>query len=155
MSLTMRVYSKDEIDRKHSSEARRLRRIDAKQSETICFACRERGHAAKNCPNSKSSILDDEGLPRDDISVGVCYRCVNTHTRSSGVFYKFPLIDADQKSTLYLGAKSLRTQRTRCHTHPALYAHKKGTSLLLAQRTLDRAYIPTVAAANFADRLTI
>ncbi|QRV94060.1 Zinc finger, CCHC-type [Ceratobasidium sp. AG-Ba] len=63
--------SKDEIDRKHSSEARRLRRIEQKQTDTICFACREKGHAAKACP--KSSVLDDDGLPRE--TIGVCYRC--------------------------------------------------------------------------------
>ncbi|KAG8766795.1 hypothetical protein FRC12_006654 [Ceratobasidium sp. 428] len=63
--------TKDEIERKHSSETRRLRRVDARQSGTVCFACREKGHAAKDCP--KSSILGDDGLPRE--TVGVCYRC--------------------------------------------------------------------------------
>ncbi|KAG8694253.1 hypothetical protein FRC09_009970 [Ceratobasidium sp. 395] len=62
--------TKDEIERKHSSETRRLRRVDARQSGTVCFACREKGHAAKDCP--KSSILGDDGLPRE--TVGMWFR---------------------------------------------------------------------------------
>ncbi|QRW08287.1 hypothetical protein RhiLY_07286 [Ceratobasidium sp. AG-Ba] len=81
--------SKDEIDRKHSSEARRLRRIEQKQTDTICFACREQGHTAKACP--KSSVLDDDGLPRETI----------------GLF-----IGAGRESTHYRGAKNLRIQKS-------------------------------------------
>lgn len=51
-----------------ATEARRLRRIEEKASATICFACRETGHAAKNCP--KNSATNGEK------GVGICYRCV-------------------------------------------------------------------------------
>lgn len=50
-----------------ASEARRLNRIKHKSSETTCFACREKGHAAKECPKTKN---DGQGKSK----VGICYR---------------------------------------------------------------------------------
>ncbi|KAF8608685.1 hypothetical protein BDV93DRAFT_551506 [Ceratobasidium sp. AG-I] len=70
--------SKDDLDRKFSSESRRLRRIDEKQSNTICFACREKGHAAKDCPAANSDLPGDgDELPQKAL-VGVCYRYTPT-----------------------------------------------------------------------------
>lgn len=33
------------------SEDRRLKRVDQRQNQTTCFACRGVGHAARDCPN--------------------------------------------------------------------------------------------------------
>lgn len=33
------------------TEQRRVGRIENKNSSTICFACRQKGHAARECPN--------------------------------------------------------------------------------------------------------
>ncbi|CAE6439072.1 unnamed protein product [Rhizoctonia solani] len=63
---------KDELTRKQSSEARRLKRIDERRKDTVCFACREKGHAAKDCPKSN---LDDDAMPTEKNLVGLCYRC--------------------------------------------------------------------------------
>ncbi|KAG6919337.1 hypothetical protein DXG01_006883 [Tephrocybe rancida] len=63
-----------------ASEWRRQKRIDEKFKATTCYACRQRGHAAKDCPNA-------EKLPSEDGQkahlVGICYRCGSTkHTLS-------------------------------------------------------------------------
>jgi zinc finger CCHC domain-containing protein 9 len=50
-----------------SSEDRRQRRIADRNSDKICFACRAKGHAAKDCP---SAVQVEEGKS----VVGICYR---------------------------------------------------------------------------------
>ncbi|CAA7260659.1 unnamed protein product [Cyclocybe aegerita] len=56
-----------------ASESRRLKRINEKLESTTCFACRERGHAAKDCPSSKSGEAGADGGKTG--AVGICYRC--------------------------------------------------------------------------------
>ena len=56
------------------SEARRRKRISQKLVETICFACREKGHAAKDCPTAQKSIEDNDGEEKATNVVGICYR---------------------------------------------------------------------------------
>ena len=55
-----------------ATEARRLKRISQKDMQTTCFACREKGHAAKDCPNQSGGV---EGAAKGAPSVGICYRC--------------------------------------------------------------------------------
>ncbi|KAJ8083837.1 hypothetical protein PM082_002603 [Marasmius tenuissimus] len=50
------------------SESRRLKRIAARDADTTCFACREKGHSARDCPKEGG----------DKKSVGICYRCGST-----------------------------------------------------------------------------
>ena len=56
------------------SEARRRKRISQKQAVTTCFACREKGHAAKDCPTAQKSTEDDDGEEKATNVVGICYR---------------------------------------------------------------------------------
>lgn len=62
--------------RAEQSELRRQQRIAERLSNTICFACRKKGHAAKDCPDSR--VEDDtlEGEAGDKVVqvVGICYR---------------------------------------------------------------------------------
>eukprot|EP00047_Mylnosiga_fluctuans_P012856 m.28120 g.28120 ORF g.28120 m.28120 type:complete len:209 (-) comp4500_c0_seq2:87-713(-) len=52
------------------AQRRQDRRQKFRQVDTICFGCRQRGHAVSNCPNS------DAG--------GICYRCgQSNHTTAS------------------------------------------------------------------------
>ncbi|KAH9484877.1 hypothetical protein JR316_0001779 [Psilocybe cubensis] len=55
----------------NATETRRLKRIDEKLKNTICFACRENGHAAKDCPKNPEGGNKEKG-------VGICYRCGST-----------------------------------------------------------------------------
>ncbi|RDX53127.1 hypothetical protein OH76DRAFT_1376358 [Lentinus brumalis] len=73
-------HPKDANARKFASEQRRVKRIDDKHSQTICFACRERGHSARDCTNTLAAdaVEGEHGKPaaksgRD--AVGICYRC--------------------------------------------------------------------------------
>ncbi|KAI9459098.1 hypothetical protein F5148DRAFT_1276836 [Russula earlei] len=54
-------------DRAASTEARRLKRMAGRRAQTTCFACRQVGHPAKDCPSVRPGA-DREG-------VGICYRC--------------------------------------------------------------------------------
>ncbi|KAF9474709.1 hypothetical protein BDN70DRAFT_924446 [Pholiota conissans] len=58
-----------------ATEARRLKRIAQKNADTTCFACREKGHAAKDCPTAKAEAGNGEGGGKGTPVVGVCYRC--------------------------------------------------------------------------------
>ncbi|TEB37207.1 hypothetical protein FA13DRAFT_1726299 [Coprinellus micaceus] len=53
-------------------EIRRLKRISEKDADTTCFACREKGHAARDCPKA-SEIAGPENGPAS--MTGICYRC--------------------------------------------------------------------------------
>jgi len=57
------------------SEVRRRKRISQKLAETTCFACREKGHAAKDCPTFQNCTKDDDGEEKTTNVVGICYRC--------------------------------------------------------------------------------
>ena len=49
--------------------------MSERQADTICFACREKGHAAKDCPSSRlSDTLGDEAGRKVAPGVGICYR---------------------------------------------------------------------------------
>jgi zinc finger CCHC domain-containing protein 9 len=61
--------------RAEQSELRRQKRISERQADTICFACRKKGHAAKDCPNSRlDDSLEDEAGSKVVPGVGICYR---------------------------------------------------------------------------------
>ncbi|TRM70296.1 hypothetical protein BD626DRAFT_563952 [Schizophyllum amplum] len=55
-------------ERAQRSEQRRLQRISERDADTTCFACREKGHAARFCPKTK-------GQGGNKTAVGICYRC--------------------------------------------------------------------------------
>ncbi|KAJ6625841.1 hypothetical protein B0H10DRAFT_1718859, partial [Mycena sp. CBHHK59/15] len=61
------------------SELRRQKRIEERNATTTCFACREKGHAARDCPSSQP----DGAGGKSKSAVGICYRCGSTkHTLS-------------------------------------------------------------------------
>ncbi|XP_006459613.1 hypothetical protein AGABI2DRAFT_66090, partial [Agaricus bisporus var. bisporus H97] len=65
-----------------SSETRRGKRINERLADTICFACREKGHAAKDCLTVKQGSSAKNGAKNGDV-VGICYRCGSVrHTLS-------------------------------------------------------------------------
>ena len=61
------------IDRRQaSSENRRIKRIQERRVDTICFVCREKGHTAKECQTTAKAEMEDAGRS----VVGICYRYV-------------------------------------------------------------------------------
>lgn len=56
------------------SEVRREKRTAEREANTTCFACRQNGHAAKNCPVVDSA--NPEKL-NGRVIVGICYRYVS------------------------------------------------------------------------------
>ncbi|KZT43580.1 hypothetical protein SISSUDRAFT_1040026 [Sistotremastrum suecicum HHB10207 ss-3] len=66
-----------------ASESRREKRIAERLSSVTCFACREKGHEAKNCPSdipaAPSGVRNKDGQGGKSI----CYRCgSDRHTLS-------------------------------------------------------------------------
>ncbi|TFK44158.1 hypothetical protein BDQ12DRAFT_672490 [Crucibulum laeve] len=62
-----------------ATEMRRQKRINEKEANTTCFACREKGHAARDCPVAKATGA--VGKDKGKSVVGICYRCGSTrHT---------------------------------------------------------------------------
>ena len=81
-----KVHSKFPPERKDASEKRRRRRIAERNVNTICFACREKGHAVQDCPKiTDGSIKPPEkqnGFGASEV-VGICYRCGSRKHRLS------------------------------------------------------------------------
>ncbi|KAG2132601.1 hypothetical protein BD769DRAFT_1448469 [Suillus cothurnatus] len=65
------------------SESRRQKRIAEKYADTTCFACRSKGHTARDCPTIRNEASGGgSGVARQK-TVGICYRCgSNQHTLS-------------------------------------------------------------------------
>ncbi|KAH7888922.1 hypothetical protein F5I97DRAFT_1803135 [Phlebopus sp. FC_14] len=67
------------------TEQRRLKRTADRQANTTCFACREKGHAARDCPKATEGKEDGDASSKKNTNkvVGMCYRCGSTgHTLS-------------------------------------------------------------------------
>jgi zinc finger CCHC domain-containing protein 9 len=68
-------------DRATSTQARRLKRIAERHAHTTCFACREVGHSAQDCPTvtRPEDDGDEGGTTKTGTTaaavVGICYRC--------------------------------------------------------------------------------
>lgn len=66
----------DTDTRKFASERRRVKRLDERHADTTCFACREKGHAARDCKKALEGAEGDASAkPRSNkLVVGICYR---------------------------------------------------------------------------------
>ncbi|KAH9176267.1 hypothetical protein EDB89DRAFT_1940181 [Lactarius sanguifluus] len=62
-------------DRAAASETRRLKRKVERCANTTCFACREVGHSAKDCPSILPGTGDGATKTTTKNLIGICYRC--------------------------------------------------------------------------------
>ena len=125
-----------------ASESRRQRRVDERMAEKTCFACRQKGHAAKDCP-SNSELGGKRPV------TGVCYRL--------GERFHIPcltFIGAALPSIHSPSAGNPSTRPTHCHSPLASYAKEQVTWRLRVLRT-KKASILMEGRANFVARLTI
>ncbi|KAI9463673.1 hypothetical protein BJY52DRAFT_1202944 [Lactarius psammicola] len=68
--------AKTAADRAAASETRRLKRKAERHANTTCFACREVGHSAKDCPSIQPDTNGTgDGATKTKNLVGICYRC--------------------------------------------------------------------------------
>ncbi|KAG1752863.1 hypothetical protein EDB19DRAFT_970532 [Suillus lakei] len=58
------------------SESRRQKRIAEKYADTTCFACRQIGHTARDCPTIRNETRGNGGAARQS-TVGICYRILS------------------------------------------------------------------------------
>ena len=69
-------------DRAAASETRRLKRQAERCANTTCFACREVGHSAKDCPSIQPNGNDDRNRTAKS-PIGICYRYASDRRRHS------------------------------------------------------------------------
>lgn len=80
-------------ERKEASENRRRRRIAERNVNTICFACRDKGHAVLDCPKIADGSIKPPDVQNGFSAVGVvgiCYRCGSRKHRLSACREKPP-----------------------------------------------------------------
>ncbi|KAF7338244.1 hypothetical protein MVEN_02049700 [Mycena venus] len=100
------------------AEARRLKRIEERNAATTCFACRLKGHSARDCPSAGE---------KSNAVVGICYRSAFLFN-SLPHMYEHAYTDAAQQSTPLHDAKSRPTQAIRFPSHPASFVRARDIS---------------------------
>lgn len=62
-----------------------MKRIAERHANTVCFVCRESGHAAVMCPNKAKNDSEEAtvGAKKGQDIVGICYRCVQAFALTS------------------------------------------------------------------------
>ncbi|KAF9568156.1 hypothetical protein CPC08DRAFT_449561 [Agrocybe pediades] len=67
-----KILKAREAKQKAAKEDKVSRTGSSKNKKTVCFACREMGHSAIECPTTKQTAEGEKG------KVGLCYRCGST-----------------------------------------------------------------------------
>ena len=147
--------------RKMASEQRRLKRIDDRNADKICFACRGRGHTARDCTNTLA-VDSLEGEQTNSAAksgrdaVGICYRYVSSlvfaFTSGSDPAIRQVAAPGDITS---LDAKKLSTHLIPCRLPRVLSVRGRDIWHLNVRRTKRRVSTRTAGAANSARKQLI
>lgn len=137
-----------------SSEARRQKRTQQRFSDTTCFACREKGHAAKDCLNAKiaGGVDGAETKSGGKGMVGICYRCVPFYLDDyflAAELIGLPCLVVVPPAIHFQSVEKLSISRTLFLLRPVLCAARKVTSHLLVPRTARRVSIPMAVVASY------
>lgn len=116
------------LDRAAASEQRRQKRADDRVADKTCFACRETGHTARDCPNAVS-------VGEGKSSVGICYRYVSISLCAKSPADRIPFTDVDPINTHYQGVGSQKTRRTPCLSPNASCVRSRAIWLARARAT--------------------
>ncbi|KAK3096514.1 hypothetical protein FSP39_000923 [Pinctada imbricata] len=74
-------YLRNALHKEQRSEKRRLKRADKRETEVVCYNCRESGHHMSECPHIKKDI--EQGT-------GICFKCGSTEHTSAKCSVKVP-----------------------------------------------------------------
>lgn len=170
-SLKTQILGRSKLSAKHA-EDRKQHRIEDRNANVTCFACRGVGHAARACPNillaattigapeeqgeNESQERKEKEVGRrkggkkgGDVTSNKCYRCVYFLCLPSLLLIK--CVDATVQITLYINALNLLILRTPHHTPPATSVSGQDIFPLFALKT-KRVCMSTAARAKSAVR---
>jgi hypothetical protein len=132
------------------TEQRRLTRIAERHADTVCFACREKGHAAKDCPKAVGEGGDDDGQKNINKVVGMCYRFVTLAQNVLCITER--CVDVAQRNTHCLAARHPKILTIPSLSLHVLSVQEKVTLLHPVHKTKKRGYTPTGDVASYAVR---
>ena len=134
-----------------ATEARRLKRVNERLTQTTCFACREKGHAARDCPKAVKSFHGEDGQVKTAAVVGICYRyiCVITvlTCQHTNLFLFHSVVV--RKNTVFQDVESPTTRPILIRLRLVSYAMGKVISHLHVHKIKKKASTPTVAVVSF------
>ena len=138
--------------RPEKTEYRRKKRIAQRQDHTICFACRQKGHPAANCPVIRNSTTEGNSPNAPKTLIGVCYRYVlhYTHTSRTVLFMLTFELDVVRRDTRLHGAKNPLILPMPSPSQVASFVQRKDTWHRYAPRTRRKGSTPTVGVVNCA-----
>lgn len=132
---------------------RRQKRIQGRLADTICFACRERGHAAKDCPSVKCQGMNGGADNQRKKLVGICYRYISLSCLSCSCLTN--LQDVGQPDILSLSVRRQPTSQTLSLSLPASFVVARVTWRPCVHKTKKKAYIRMAAVVSSAAKKPI
>ncbi|UZJ53851.1 hypothetical protein CBS101457_003171 [Exobasidium rhododendri] len=115
------------------SEVRREKREQERLSTTRCFACRQMGHSAKDCPvslNEPTEETDDQSIPS---GVVCCYRCGSTEHSLAKCKRSAPHVGPDLPFASCFICKEKGHLASKCKQNKGRGIYPNGGSCMLCQ----------------------
>lgn len=133
-----------------ASDKRRLKRINERHENSICFACRQKGHAASQCPSTLLPNAGEAGVPHAKAVVGICYRYAKGLWSNGSALMRS--IDVVPNCTPWHVVESKQTLRTLCHLRTVSCALRKAILLQHVPKTRKKVSTLMAVHASYAGR---